>query len=128
MKGYCVLPILKAQVNMYLSLQHYDKRQITISNIPITAVPTNQILAGVIVSAVFLVSTWTTVFLRWFTRAYFVTLRKDDLAMLVTMVSTPVLAVSPEMANSINLSDVLYRILRRSHSIRALSQRKNHLT
>jgi hypothetical protein len=73
---------------MWLLPQHMDKRYFDISTVPITKVPHQWTIGGIVLCGVFLVITWTTVLLRWFTRAFFVTLGKDDVAMMISLVYT----------------------------------------
>jgi hypothetical protein len=74
---------------MYLPFGLVDKRQVTISSIPISQVSHGYTIGGIVVCAVFLALTWTTFLLRWLTRAYFGDLGNDDLSMFVTMVVQP---------------------------------------
>lgn len=112
---------------MWLPSQHMDKRnsEIYITTVPITEVPHQWTIGGIVLCAVFIVITWTTVLLRWFTRAFFVILGKDDVAMLISVVYTG-FNFHLYTANDNAPLDILYSVLWWCYRTRAILLGQNN--
>jgi hypothetical protein len=68
---------------------------------------------------------WTTVLLRWFTRAFFVTLGKDDVAILISTVYTGFNVISMLLTTMRSL-DILYSLLWWCYRTRAICLGQNN--
>ena len=102
-----------------------DKRDFEISTVPITKVPHQWTIKGIVLCGVFIAITWTTVLLRWFTRAFFVTLGKDDVAILISTVYTGFNVMSMLLTTMRSL-DILYSLLWWCYRTRGICSGQNN--